>query len=102
MTLPEHVLFLRVCSTRREGIHITSSSSSTKESRSDRYAPIVGKAEYLAVTADILKSFPDFVYTREGPIAYADSPKLVSWVAVVKGTHSKRLQASVRASSTVC
>ena len=46
------------------------------------------KQAYLAVTADLLKSFPDFVYTRTGPIAYADSPTLVQWTAVVKGTHS--------------
>ena len=43
---------------------------------------------YLAVTSDILKSFPDFVYTRAGTIAYADSPKIVTWTAVVKGTHT--------------
>jgi len=46
------------------------------------------KAAYLQVTADILKSFPDFVYTRNGPIAYADSPTIVQWTAVVKGTHT--------------
>ena len=51
-----------------------------------RRSPI--RQEYLAVTRDILKSFPDFTYTREGPIAYADSPVLVSWTAVVKGTHT--------------
>jgi len=43
---------------------------------------------YLAVTADLLKSFPDFVYTRQGPIAYQDSPTLVGWTAVVRGTFS--------------
>ncbi|EOD22142.1 hypothetical protein EMIHUDRAFT_435578 [Emiliania huxleyi CCMP1516] len=46
------------------------------------------KQAYLAVTADLLKSFPDFTYTRSGPIAYADSPNIVVWTAVVKGTHS--------------
>jgi hypothetical protein len=46
------------------------------------------KESYLGVTADILKSFPDFVYTRSGPIAFADNPKIVTWTAVVKGTHS--------------
>ena len=46
------------------------------------------KQAYLAVSADILKSFPDFVYTRVGPIAYQDSPTFVKWTAVVKGTHS--------------
>ena len=40
------------------------------------------------MTADLLKSFPDFVYTRQGSIAYQDSPTLVGWTAVVKGTHS--------------
>ena len=40
------------------------------------------------MTADLLKSFPDFVYTRQGPIAYQDSPTLVGWTAVVKGTHT--------------
>jgi len=46
------------------------------------------KAAYLGVTADILKSFPDFVYTRPSTIAYADSPVIVQWTAVVKGTHT--------------
>jgi len=46
------------------------------------------KTAYLAVTADILKSFPDFVYTRVSSIAYDDSPTIVTWTAVVKGTHS--------------
>lgn len=46
------------------------------------------KAAYLAVTADILKSFPDFVYTRSGPLQYADSPTMASWTAIVKGTHT--------------
>lgn len=45
------------------------------------------KAGYLAVTADILKSFPDFVYTRTSAMEY-DGPTKVEWVAVVKGTHS--------------
>ena len=43
---------------------------------------------YLTATADLLKSFPDFVYTRQGAIAYQDSPTLVGWTAVVRGTHS--------------
>lgn len=46
------------------------------------------KAAYMGVTSDILKSFPDFVYTVVGPIAYANSPTIVSWKAVVKGTHT--------------
>lgn len=49
---------------------------------------ILDKPAYLAVTADILKSFPDFIYTRQGPIAYANSPTTVTWTAVVKGTHT--------------
>ena len=78
---------------------------------------ILDKPTYLAVTADLLKSFPDFVYTyaalelhpdprigvgptrcsrvrapprnrREGPIAYANSPTIATWTAVVKGTHT--------------
>ena len=49
---------------------------------------VLDRQAYLAVTADLLKSFPDFVYTRVGPIAYADSPTIVSWKAVVKGTLS--------------
>ena len=44
----------------------------------------------LAVTADLLKSFPDFTYTRSGPIAYADSPNIVVWTAVVKGRPTDR------------
>lgn len=48
----------------------------------------LNKRQYIGITADILKSFPDFVYTRNGPIAYADSPTRVAWKAVVKGTHS--------------
>ena len=40
------------------------------------------------MTANLLKSFPDFVYTRVGSISYQDSPTLVKWTAVVKGTHS--------------
>ena len=49
---------------------------------------VLDKQAYLAVTADLLKSFPDFVYTREGSLAYADSPTKVQWTAVVKGTHT--------------
>lgn len=49
---------------------------------------ILDKPGYIAVTADLLKSFPDFVYTRDGPIAYADSPTKVKWTAIVKGTHT--------------
>ena len=49
---------------------------------------VLDKAQYLAVTKDILASFPDFVYTREGPLAYANSPRIVEWTAVVKGTHT--------------
>ena len=48
---------------------------------------VLDKAAYLATTADILKSFPDFVYTRTGPMEY-DGPTIVTWTAVVKGTHS--------------
>ena len=49
---------------------------------------ILDKPAYLAVTAALLKSFPDFVYTRDGPIQYADSPNIATWTAVVKGTHT--------------
>jgi hypothetical protein len=49
---------------------------------------ILDKAQYLAVTADLLKSFPDFTYTRVSSMKYADSPNIVTWTAVVKGTHS--------------
>ena len=42
------------------------------------------------MTADLLKSFPDFTYTRSGPIAYADSPNIVVWTAVVKGRPTDR------------
>ncbi len=40
------------------------------------------------MTADILKSFPDFVYTRRGTMAYQESPNIVKWTAIVKGTHT--------------
>ena len=36
------------------------------------------KASYLDLTKDLLKS-KDFTYTRTGPIAYADSPTIVTW-----------------------
>ena len=48
---------------------------------------VLDRAAYLATTADILRSFPDFTYTRTGPMEY-DGPTLVTWRAVVKGTHS--------------
>ena len=44
------------------------------------------KTAYLAATADLLKSFPDFAYTRVAPMAYNNSPTEVVWTAVVKGT----------------
>jgi len=57
------------------------------------FGPVkLNKEEYLVVTADILKSFPDFTYTNpEGygyGFAYAESPKIVTWTAVVQGTHT--------------
>ena len=49
---------------------------------------VLNKEQYLGVTADILKSFPDFTYTRVGPIQYDNSPIVATWTAVVKGTHT--------------
>ena len=49
---------------------------------------VLDKAAYLGVTADILKSFPDFTYTRESQMKYMDSPSIVAWTAVVRGTHT--------------
>jgi len=46
------------------------------------------KNAYTAVTAELLKAFPDFVYTSISNFKYADSPTTVTWTAVVKGTHS--------------
>ena len=43
---------------------------------------------YIGVTSDLLKSFPDLAFTRSGPIAYNNSPNIVVWNAIVKGTHS--------------
>ena len=65
-------------------------SGTCKRIRSRAYHPAVctSAQAYLTATADLLKSFPDFVYTRQGPIAYQDSPTLVGWTAVVRGTHS--------------
>ena len=48
---------------------------------------VLDKQQYLAVTKDLLKSFPDFTYTREGKMKYENGPTSVSWTAVVKGTH---------------
>jgi len=49
---------------------------------------VQSKAEFIAGTIDLLKSFPDFAYTRDGEIKYNNSPNVVVWTAVVKGTHS--------------
>ena len=49
---------------------------------------VLSKAAYLSVTADLLKSFPDFTYTRAAPMKYDNGPTVVSWTAVVKGTHT--------------
>mmetsp|Transcript_53081 Transcript_53081/g.88136 ORF Transcript_53081/g.88136 Transcript_53081/m.88136 type:complete len:118 (+) Transcript_53081:181-534(+) len=43
---------------------------------------------FIAGMSDLLKSFPDITFTRTGPIAYNNSPTIVVWTAVVKGTHS--------------
>lgn len=51
-------------------------------------AVVLDRAQYLQATAALLASFPDFVYTRIGKMGYADSPTLVTWTAVVKGTFS--------------
>ena len=48
----------------------------------------LNKEQYIAVTSNILKSFPDFIYTRSGAIAYKGSPTVVSWTAIVQGTHT--------------
>jgi len=50
-------------------------------------AVTLDKAAYLAVTADLLKSFPDFTYTGAG-FNYQDSPRKVAWTATVRGTHT--------------
>ena len=48
---------------------------------------VLDKAAYMAATADILQSFPDFVYTRTDTMEY-NGPTVVTWTAVVRGTHS--------------
>ena len=48
----------------------------------------LNKAQYIAASGDLLKSFPDLAFTRKGPIQYDGSPFFVAWTAVVKGTHS--------------
>jgi len=47
----------------------------------------VGKGAFIKDVAALVKSYPDFLYTGTG-FSYADSPKIVSWTAVVKGTLS--------------
>ena len=49
---------------------------------------VQSKEEFIAGCNDLLKSFPDLAFTREGPIAYNNSPNLVVWTAIVKGTHT--------------
>lgn len=50
---------------------------------------VLDKAAFLSVTADLLKSFPDFTYTRTDAMMYGDPrPLAVTWTAVVKGTHT--------------
>merc|ERR1712176_1448808 len=48
----------------------------------------LSRASFLSMTADLLKSFPDLVYIRRGPIAYANDPFTVVWIAVQRGTLS--------------
>ena len=48
----------------------------------------LNKEQYIAASSDLLKSFPDLAFTRQGPIQYDGSPFFVAWTAVVKGTHS--------------
>lgn len=50
---------------------------------------VLDKKAYVGVTTDLLKSFPDFTYTRVSQMKYGDAgPLVVGWTAVVKGTHS--------------
>jgi hypothetical protein len=49
---------------------------------------VLDKASYVAATAELLKSFPDLAYTRVTPMKFADSPLLITWTAIVTGTHT--------------
>ena len=47
------------------------------------------KEAFVAGISALLKSDPDLRFARDGPIAYANSPTLVAWVATVKGAGAK-------------
>jgi len=46
------------------------------------------KSAFKAMAKDMLKSFPDLVYTSLSSFKFADSPTVVTWTGVIKGTHS--------------
>lgn len=42
---------------------------------------------YIQGMNDLIESFPDMTFTREGKMKYDSSPTRVTWTAVVTGTH---------------
>lgn len=50
--------------------------------------PTLDRKTYLAVTADLLKSFPDFKYVSGSAFKFADNPFTVQWSGIFVGTFS--------------